>query len=153
MGSAEALSRGWVQQEVDIALDELSRSQAFRVIVLRLADSKVDELIRGLSWIDVPYGKLTPAVAASILRGFHPVERWPDPSTSRHLYVSASWQSSDNASAVAVCRRLAAAGFRLIGDSKTQRGFSGDRIASIMGSWRCRRGGHPVPRQRPGARR
>ena len=59
VGSAEALSRGWVQQEVDIALDELSRSQAFRVIVLRLADARVDELIRGLSWIDVPDGKLT----------------------------------------------------------------------------------------------
>ena len=48
VGSAEALSRGWVQQEVDIALDELSRSEAFRVIPLRLADAKVDELIRGL---------------------------------------------------------------------------------------------------------
>jgi hypothetical protein len=134
VASVEALARGWVRQEVDIALDERSRSQDFRVILLRLAEANVDELVRGLSWIDVTEGKLTPAVAASLLSSFHPVERWPDPSTGRDVYVSASWQSSDNASAVAVCRELAAAGFRLIGDSKTQRGFSGNRIASIMGS-------------------
>ncbi|HEX6010309.1 MAG TPA: toll/interleukin-1 receptor domain-containing protein [Geminicoccaceae bacterium] len=134
VASTEALSRGWVKQEVDVVLDERSRSQDFRVIALRLADAKADELVRGLSWIDVPDGKLTPTVAASILCGFHPVERWPDPSTSRDVYVSASWQSSDNASALAVCRRLIATGFRLIGDSRTQRGFSGDRVASIMAS-------------------
>ena len=134
VASAEALARGWVRQEVDIALDERGRSRDFHLVLLRLAEANVDELVRGLSWIDVPDGTLTPEVAASILTGFHPVERWPDPSTSRDVYVSASWQGGDNVSALTVCRQLAASGFRLIGDSKSQRGFSGDRIASIMGS-------------------
>ena len=134
VASAEALARGWVRQEVDIALDERGRSRDFHLVLLRLAEANVDELVRGLSWIDVPDGTLTPEVAASILTGFHPVERWPDPSTSRDVYVSASWQGGDNVSALTVCRQLAASGFRLIGDLKSQRGFSGDRIASIMGS-------------------
>lgn len=134
VASEDAITRGWVKREVGIAQDEFSRSGDFRLVVLRLGEAKVDELLRGLSWIDVPQGRLTAEIAASILTAFHPMDRLPDPSKSRDVYVSASWQTDDNVSARAVCRALVAAGFRLIGDSKTQRGFSDDRVADIMRS-------------------
>jgi hypothetical protein len=134
VASEEAISRGWVQQEVDIALDERARSRDFHVIVLRIAGADVDQIIRGLPWIDVPDKKLTPDVAAGILFAFYSVENWPDPTSSRDVYVSASWRSTDNMSALAVCRQAAQTGFRLIGDSNTQRGFSDRRVESIIAS-------------------
>ena len=134
VASSDAIMRGWVKREVGIAQDEFSRSEDFRMIVLRIGDAKVDELLRGLSWIDVPGGELTAEIAASILAAFHPLDRLPDPGKSRDVYVSASWQTDDNVSARAVCRKLVSSGFRLIGDFKTQRGFSDDRVADIMRS-------------------
>ena len=134
VASSDAIMRGWVKREVGIAQDEFSRSEDFRMIVLRIGDAKVDELLRGLSWIDVPGGELTAEIAASVLAAFHPLDRLPDPGKSRDVYVSASWQTDDNVSARAVCRKLVSSGFRLIGDSKTQRGFSDDRVADIMRS-------------------
>jgi hypothetical protein len=134
VASEEAISRGWVRHEVDIAADERNRSREFRLILLRMQGANVDDLIRGLAWIDAPHAELTPGVASAILFAFHSAESWPDPATSRDVYVSASWRKGDNQSALAVCRRAAQAGFRLIGDSTTQQGFSGDRVQNIIAS-------------------
>jgi hypothetical protein len=97
-----------------------------------VAGANVSNLVRDVSWIDVPKPELTPELAASILRAFHPVDGWPDPQTGRDVYVSLSWRPSDNASALAACGQLASAGFRLIGDAK-QSVFEGERRQSI--SW------------------
>jgi hypothetical protein len=134
LASADAIQRGWVRDELNVALDERAQSPDFRVIPLRIANANVGELVRGLSWIDVPGTELTPDVAAPILRAFYPGDRRPDPRLSRDVYVSASWQSGDNIGALAVCRALVTAGFRLIGDAKDQKGFKGDRLQSIIAS-------------------
>jgi len=135
VASAEAIRSGWVRSEVEIALGEQNNSNgAFRFIPLRLAGAPVEKLTSYISWIDVPEPELTPEVAASILFGLHPVERWPEPASSRDVYVSASWRPADRASAEAVCRCAVDAKFRLIGDSPTQRGYSGDRISAIVAS-------------------
>ncbi|MGA7409172.1 MAG: toll/interleukin-1 receptor domain-containing protein [Bryobacteraceae bacterium] len=134
LASSDAIQRGWFQDELNVARDERAQSPDFRVILLRIADAKVGELVRPLSWIDVPSTDLTADVAAAILRAFYPGDRRPDPGRSRDVYVSASWQSGDNTSAQAVCRELVTAGFRLIGDAKDQKGFRDNRLQSIIGS-------------------
>lgn len=134
LASADAIQRGWVKAEYNLALDESTQSTDFRVIPLRIANADVGELVRGLSWIDVPGTELTADVAAPILRAFYPGDRRPDPRLSRDVYVSASWQAGDNTSAQAVCRALVTAGFRLIGDAKDQKGFRDNRLQSIIGS-------------------
>jgi hypothetical protein len=133
LASSQAIDKGWVIQEYNIALDESTRSRDFRLIPLRVGDAPMDRLVRGVSWIPIPDGPLTPEAAGAILRAFHPGERRPKPSTSRDVYVSAPWRS-DNASALAVCKKLVDVGFRLIGDAKDQKGFGDDRIQRIIES-------------------
>jgi len=134
VASPEAVSRGWVQHEVNVALDEHAQSSDFRVIALRMADANVAELVRGISWIDLNGSAFTGETGAAIIRAFHPGDRRPDVRNSRDLYVSATWHRDEGASARAVCRHLDRCGFRLIGDATDQRGFRGDRIESIAHS-------------------
>ena len=135
LATVEALDKGWVEFEVDVAMDERARSRGeFRVIALRVDGAPVDTLIRGLSWIDVGSRSLDLKVASAILRALYPGDRNRDPRTSRDVYVSASWRAEDSMSAVAVSRQLRREGLRLIGDSKDQKGFRADRIKTIIES-------------------
>jgi hypothetical protein len=134
VASPDAIGRGWVKRELNVAEVERGDSSDFRIVALRLGGADVASVVKGLSWIDVPDAQLTPGVAAQILRAFYPAEHRPDPRRSRDVYVSSSWGASDNASAVAVGRALAGGGFRLIGDAKDQKGFGADRIRSIIES-------------------
>lgn len=135
LATKEAVHKGWVSYEVDVAMDERARSRGdFRVIPIRVEGACVDSIARGLTWIDMPTGTFDLATAGAILRALFPSDRHKDPRTSRDVYVSASWRMDDNASAIAVCRRLQRVGFRLIGDSKDQEGFRSDRIRRIVES-------------------
>jgi TIR domain len=135
IASPEAIVRGWVQAEIEIARVEQGDSKDFRIIPVRLGNADVAGLIKGVSWIDVKDSKkLGPDVAAALLRAFYPGEHRPDPRTSRDVYVSGSWQASDNASALAVCRALEKQGLRMIGDAKDQKGFKSNRIQSLIES-------------------
>src|SRR3954453_12189724 len=144
VASAEAIVRGWVEREVGIAQDEFSRSEDFRLIVLRVGDGNMGEGLRGPVPDRRSRRRANSEIAASLLCAFHRMDRLPDPGKSHDVYVSASWQTDDNVSARAVCRRLVASGFRLIGDSKTQRGFSGDRVAETMRSCGAAGGCGPI---------
>ena len=105
------------------------------MVALRIGNAKVDELMRGITWIDVPDGTFDAAVALAIIRAFYPNDRRPNPATAHDVYVSASWHSDDNFSARAVCSYLAQQGFRIIGDSMDQKGFgAGDRVEQIISS-------------------
>jgi hypothetical protein len=134
VGSADAISRGWIKEELEIARVELADSEDFRIVPLRLANADVAGLIKGHSWIDLPTGQLDGGVAAQILRAFYPGDNRLDPRTSRDVYVSGSWQSVDNVSTLAVFKSLCHAGFRLIGDAKDQKGFKTNRVQSIIES-------------------
>lgn len=135
LATTEALEKGWVEFEVDVAMDERARSRGeFRVIALRVDGAPVDQLIRGLSWIDVEATTLDVKTASAILRALYPADRYRDPRTSRDLYVSASWRAEDSQSAVAVSKQLRREGLRLVGDSKDQKGFRADRIKTIIES-------------------
>lgn len=134
IGSSEAIGKGWVKQELSIAQVEQADSEDFRIVPLRIAGADVASLLKGQSWIDVPETKLTPGLAAQTLNAFYPGDHRPDPRTSRDVYLSASWRSEDNASALTVSRLLDKSGVRLVGDSKDQKGFKQNRIQSIIES-------------------
>ena len=112
VASDESLARGWVLNEYNAAMDQRANFRGFRMVALRMGDAQVDELMKGISWIDVPNGEFTAEIALAILRALHPSENQPNPASSRDVYVSASWQSLDNASANAVCRHLVRQGLR-----------------------------------------
>jgi hypothetical protein len=135
VASDESISRGWVQAEYNAAMDERANQYGFRVVALRMGNANVNQLMRGISWIDVPEGALNAEVAMAIIRSFYPSERRPNPSHAYDVYVSATWHGNDNASARAVCASVAQQGFRIIGDSTDQRGFgAGDRVERIISS-------------------
>ena len=134
VATKDSIEQGWVKREVNIAIDENARDEAFRVIPIRIADAPVGDLIRGTSWISVPAPELTAEAAFAILRSFYSSESRPSPSGSRDLYVSASWRGADDASANLVSRYLVEQGFRLIGDSRDQDGFGDDRVERIIES-------------------
>jgi len=50
------------------------------------------------------------------------------------VYVSRSWRDGEIQLPGRVCERLAAAGFRLIGDAEDQAGWDAERVRSIMTS-------------------
>jgi hypothetical protein len=135
IASDESLARGWVLNEYNAAMDQRANFRGFRMVALRMGGAQVEELMKGISWIDVADGEFTADIALAILRALHPSENQPNPATSRDVYVSASWQAQDNASATAVCRHLVRQGLRLIGDSPDQKGFgAGSRVERIMSS-------------------
>jgi hypothetical protein len=135
VASDESLARGWVQAEYNAAMDERANHNGFRMVALRMGNASAEQLMRGISWIDVPNRTLDVDTAFAIIRALYPSENRPNPTTARDVYVSATWHGDDNVSANAVCRYLAKQGLRLIGDSKDQKGFgTGDRVERIMSS-------------------
>jgi hypothetical protein len=134
VGSETALKSGWVRKEVNVAQDEQARNSDFRLVPIIIGESSPDSELRGVSWIKAPAPELTFHLAIDILRALHPSSNVPNPRNSRDLYISASWHAEDKTSVLGVCRRLASEGFRLIGDSRTQEGFSANRIKEIIGS-------------------
>lgn len=135
VASEESIERGWVKSEYNAAMNERANDEGFRVITLKLGAANTDSLMKGLTWIDLPEARLDADAATEILRALYPGERLPQPATARDVYVSCSWRPDDGESARAVCRSLAAQGFRLIGDARDQQGFGqGDRVQRIIES-------------------
>ena len=134
VGSEDALKSGWVEKELNVAQDEQTRSKEFRFVPIIVGDADPGSMLRGVSLIRASRPELDFNLAIEILRALHPPGGQPNPRRSRDVYVSASWHSDDNTSAVAVCKKLASEGFRMVGDSKDQDGFKGDRLHQIMSS-------------------
>jgi hypothetical protein len=135
IASGESLDRGWVKAEYNSAMDERANEEGFRIVALRLGSANVTNLMRGITWIDVPEGGLDRDTALSVIRAFYPGEKRPNPATARDVYISCSWQQKDGVSARAVCSHLVKQGFRLVGDARDQKGFgAGDRVERIIAS-------------------
>jgi hypothetical protein len=129
--SEASVDSEWVRDEYNIAKDESNEQPDFRILPVRLDRAPGKKLIKGVSWLDVPESRFSPETASGILRGLYHRKNLPDPSNSRDIFVSASWQT-DNKSALAVSRYLLAQGFRLIGDAKDQDKYDIERIKRIM---------------------
>jgi hypothetical protein len=59
VASDESLTRGWVQAEYNAAMDERANHNGFRMVALRMGNADAEQLMRGISWIDVPNGIIT----------------------------------------------------------------------------------------------
>jgi hypothetical protein len=134
VGSEAALTSSWVRKEINVAQDEQSRHSEFRLVPIIIGDVQPDAALRGVSWIILPKAELNFQLAIDILRALHPTAAVPNPRNSRDVYMSASWHQDDNTSAVAACQAVASEGFRLIGDSKTQKGYGNNRVEEIISS-------------------
>lgn len=135
IASEEAMNKGWVKAEYNAAMDQKANHEDFRVVALRLDDANVDDLMKGLTWIDISSNSFDTSNAVSVIKAFYPGEKRPNPKNSRDAYVSCSWRTNDNTSAMAVKRKLIQSGFRLIGDSEDQSAYgTGSRVERIIAS-------------------
>lgn len=133
IGTAEAVERGWVQQEFGHALDERARSQGqFTLIVLVVGGADGDLLGRGYSKIPVSEPRLDAALAGAILRALHPPRPPLIGSPLRDVYLSCSWRAEDRVATEDLARAARGQGLRLVGDSPDRPSYGEDRIASIM---------------------
>lgn len=135
VASGESVSRGWVKNEYNCAMDERANQDGFRIVALRMPDASVKDLMKGTTWIDVAGPALSADNVLSIIQSFYPGERRPNPASARDVYFSCSWQPDDSGSARAVAKTLIGQGLRLIGDARDQKGFgNGRRVERIMAS-------------------
>ncbi|MGA2405869.1 MAG: toll/interleukin-1 receptor domain-containing protein [Bacteroidales bacterium] len=131
--TSDAFAHGWVKAEYNAAMDERANFDGFRVIALRIGNFGEQDLMKGVTWIDVPEARLDRNTALALMRAFYPGEKCPNPATSRDVFISCSWHPDDSVSARTVCKELVGEGFRLIGDARDQKGFGkGDRVEDII---------------------
>ncbi|MEM9671966.1 MAG: toll/interleukin-1 receptor domain-containing protein [Cyclobacteriaceae bacterium] len=135
IATQNSVDKGWVKNEYNSAMDEKSNHPDFRVVILRFGTSSPDNIMKGMTWINIEQEKLSPDNAISIIKSFYPGEKRPNPSNSKDIYISCSWRANDNRSAISVMMQLDKIGFRLIGDSEDQQKFGeGNRVERIMSS-------------------
>ena len=53
VASDESLARGWVLNEYNAAMDQRANFRGFRMVALRMGGAQVEELMKGISWINV----------------------------------------------------------------------------------------------------
>lgn len=134
--SGESMSKGWVRNEYNSAMDERANNQDFRIIAIKIGESNTQELMKGTTWIEIDSPEINAKLAYSLIRGLYPSEKQLLSANTKDLYVSCSWRPSDAMVTKTICSQFASSGFRLIGDSKDQAGFSNDqdRIEKLIGS-------------------
>jgi TIR domain len=123
----------WARKEYEAALDQQRRYKDFRIVPISieqheppdfLSTGKIIRLYNGRLDLDTANKLLTNLYYNDIGREFK----------KKEIYVSRTWQKDDAKLANYVCDLLVMAGFRLIGDSKNQKFYYGDRVKSIISS-------------------
>jgi TIR domain-containing protein len=130
--SNESVSRGWVQQEYNAAIDHQTRHPAFRVIPVRLDDVGPPGFLRNYCNISLDRDGLDPQSAAGIMKGLYQPTAVVDPTGGRNVYVGRGWHLDDAKVAEALCAALTAAGLQLIGDAEDQPSWVEARVAGII---------------------
>lgn len=88
LASENSLTRGWVKNEYNSAMDERANEPPFRVVALRLASVNVKELMKGTTWIDVPEARLDASTVLATIVAFYPGEKLPNPATARDVFIT-----------------------------------------------------------------
>jgi hypothetical protein len=98
----------------------------------------VPTFLRTTKWIDLLDGNLSLETASELLLALYDADIALDLGKTKEVYISRSWHDfpeSENFLPTTVCHVAARSGFRLIGDSKDQKGFkSGNRVETIVNS-------------------
>ncbi|HKO56382.1 MAG TPA: toll/interleukin-1 receptor domain-containing protein [Thermoanaerobaculia bacterium] len=124
---------GWVKEEFSAAVDQRTRYANYRIQTVRLDETEPPALLRTTRWIEAPGAALTSDILLDLLLGLYGPDEGPVGS-AWDLYVSRSWKPKEAATADAVCRHAAAAGYRLIGDAPDQKEFDEKRIGALIAS-------------------
>ncbi len=127
----------WVEDEWEYALKRRRDLRGFRITVIRVGGVDVPSFLSTTSYIDIPQPDFTFQCAVQILAGVNSFNDGSSNATGRDLYVARSWRqnTAEFDYAHGICRRLADAEFRLIGDAKGHfDSFSLDRIRALIES-------------------
>jgi hypothetical protein len=130
--SKRSVSRGWVQQEFNAAINHQTRFRAFRIIPVRLDDVDPPGFLQNYSNISLGASGINMESAANILKGLYQPATAVDPINGRNVYVSRGWHASDAPLAHAVCAALSDAGLQLIGDAEDQPSWIEARVAGVI---------------------
>jgi hypothetical protein len=130
--SQQSVTKGWVQQEYNAAINHQTQHRDFRIIPVRLDDVELPGFLQNYSATPLARPDLTLDVARAILQGlYQPVTR-TDPRASRRTFLSRGWHTTDAELADAATRELTAAGLDLIGDAQDQPSWDEGRVLEIM---------------------
>lgn len=133
--SKASVKSGWVRQEYNVAVTQLTRYPSFRIIVLRLDDSDIPDLVESSVWLDFRGTELTSETALRLLKAFYRNEHDPPPKGSRDIYVSHGWRPSEQLAVRQVCRPFIQNGYRLVGDAGDYPVFDAEtRIPAVVSS-------------------
>ncbi len=131
----ESLDSGWVKEQFDYAVRQRAQHSEFRVISIRIDGYPVPDYLESSKWVHLSNGQIDFNAISDVLEAFYDFDIALDLNQTRDVYVSRSWRESEAALPASVCRAVASAGFRLVGDSKDQLGFDeGARCESILQS-------------------
>jgi hypothetical protein len=130
--SKQSVSRGWVQQEFNAAMNHQTQHRAFRIIPVRLDDVSPPGFLQNYSNISLGVDGIDPESAARILKGLYQPAAAIDPINGCNVYISRGWHLDDATLADVVCAALTDAGLQLIGDAEDQPSWVEARLARII---------------------
>jgi hypothetical protein len=107
--SKDSVSRGWVQQEYNAAINHQTRHRAFRIIPAGLDSQSASGILKGL---------YQPATSIQPING-------------RDVYVSRGWDLDDAKLADTVRLALEDAGLQLVRDAEDQPSWGESRLRTI----------------------
>ena len=73
--SGESMSKGWVRNEYNSAIDERANNQDFKIIAIRIGNANTKDLIKGTTWIEIENPEMTEDLTYGIIRGLYPSEK------------------------------------------------------------------------------
>lgn len=130
--SHTSVSRGWVQQEYNAALNHQTENPAFRIIPIRLDDVQPPGFLGNYSFMELGADGLDSTAAAALLKGLYQPHGAFDMQNGRNTYLSRGWQPDDAALADDVCTALEGATLQLIGDAEDQQSWDERRVGQII---------------------
>jgi hypothetical protein len=130
--SKQSVTRGWVQQEFNAAINHQTQFPTFRIIPVRLDGVDPPGFLQNYSNIPLAAGGIDRYSAANILKGMYQPATTVDPANGKNVYVSRGWHVSDAPLANIVCAALSEAGLQLIGDAEDQPSWVEGRVADII---------------------
>ena len=135
--SKRSIASGWVEDEWNIASNERNlpvNNGEFRIVPIRIEECDVPPFLKATTYIDFTTTTDELAAYAKLLSVFYGNDSESQPDKI-DIYVSRSWRSgNEQLLPDYVCKKLAGANFRLIGDSPDWPNFEDKRIRMIVRS-------------------
>lgn len=134
--SEQSVTRGWVQQEYEAAINHQTQYPGFRIVPLRLDDVEPPNFLQNYSNLLIEPDALDSSTAAHILKALYQPSRpaMNNPSEGKYTYFSRGWHSTDSNLVETVSKALSRAGLRLVGDAADQISWIEERIIKILES-------------------